>query len=211
MRHDLAIFDFDGTLADSLASFLVVMNDAAARYGFARIEAEAMDELRRLPPREVSARLRLPFWKLPIIAPFIRRRMAEEAERVQLFSGAAEMLEAVAAHGISLAIVSSNAETTIRRLLGPRLSSHVAYFGCGASVLGKQRFLRRALAHTSVPASRAIKIGDEIRDLDAARAVRIRFGGVTWGFANPDALRARGADVMFERMEEIGEYLTRDT
>jgi phosphoglycolate phosphatase len=133
--------------------------------------------------------------------------MAEEAERVRLFPGAAEMLASVASAGVTLAVVSSNAETTIRRLLGARLAARIAYFGCGASVLGKQRFLRRALAHTSVAAARAIKIGDEIRDLDAARAVRIAFGGVTWGFADPDALRARAPEVMFERMEEIGNYL----
>jgi phosphoglycolate phosphatase-like HAD superfamily hydrolase len=33
-RYKLAIFDFDGTLADSFPWFIGAVNDAAARFGF---------------------------------------------------------------------------------------------------------------------------------------------------------------------------------
>jgi phosphoglycolate phosphatase len=203
----LAIFDFDGTLADSLAVFTLVMNEAADRFGFSRLDTMDVGELRKLGPREVASRMRLPLWKSPVIAPFVRRRMAEESDRTRLFAGVPEMLDALADGGVALAVVSSNAESTVRRLLGDRLAGRIAYYGCGASVLGKRRFLRRALALTGTPAARTIKIGDELRDLEAARAERLRFGGVSWGFADPDALRAGGVDVMFERVEEIVEYV----
>jgi phosphoglycolate phosphatase len=53
-----------------------------------------------------------------------------------------------------------------------------------------------------VPAA-TIAIGDEIRDIEAARAAGIACGAVSWGYAAPEALRAHKPDVVFEKMEEI--------
>ncbi|MFL6293325.1 MAG: hypothetical protein ACJ759_20725 [Thermoanaerobaculia bacterium] len=46
-------------------------------------------------------------------------------------------------------------------------------------------------------------IGDEIRDLEAARAEGIAFGAVTWGYTHPEALRAHGPEEMFSTIDEI--------
>jgi phosphoglycolate phosphatase len=59
--------------------------------------------------------------------------------------------------------------------------------------------LRRA----GVRVQEAIYVGDELRDGDAARAVGIAFGAVTWGYATPDALRALSPDRLFTSIEEI--------
>ena len=56
-----------------------------------------------------------------------------------------------------------------------------------------------------------ISIGDEMRDMDAARAAGIAFGGVAWGYADPDALRARGPDAWFETMDDIARTLCPDS
>ena len=46
MRWDLAIFDIDGTLADSFPFFIGIQNRLAAMHGFRRIEAEEVEALR---------------------------------------------------------------------------------------------------------------------------------------------------------------------
>ena len=48
-----------------------------------------------------------------------------------------------------------------------------------------------------------ISIGDEVRDIEAARAAGIACGAVRWGFASTEALQALGPDLIFERMEDI--------
>ena len=50
---------------------------------------------------------------------------------------------------------------------------------------------------------RAIAIGDEVRDIEAARAAGIACGAVTWGYAAPEALTALKPDLVFERIEDI--------
>ena len=46
MRYRLAIFDFDGTLADSVGWFLGAVNECADRFGFRRIEPHEVEALR---------------------------------------------------------------------------------------------------------------------------------------------------------------------
>ena len=61
--------------------------------------------------------------------------------------------------------------------------------------------------NAGVGAAQAIAIGDEVRDIEAARAAGIACGAVTWGYAAPEALRALGPDLVFERMEDIAPSL----
>jgi phosphoglycolate phosphatase-like HAD superfamily hydrolase len=46
-------------------------------------------------------------------------------------------------------------------------------------------------------------IGDEMRDMDAANAAGIAFGGVAWGYADPAALRARNPQAWFDTVADI--------
>jgi phosphoglycolate phosphatase len=52
-----------------------------------------------------------------------------------------------------------------------------------------------------------VAIGDEIRDIEAARAAGIACGAVTWGYAAPNALKALGPDLVFEQMDDIARAL----
>lgn len=205
MPYRLAIFDFDGTLADSFAWFIAANNEAAGRFGFRRIEPEDAERLRGMDAREVIRHVGLPMWKVPALTRHMRRRMTEDAGGISLFAGVDGMLEGLASRGVTLAIVTSNAEPNVRRVLGPRLASLVRHYECGASLFGKRPKLRKVLLASGVPAAGAIAIGDEIRDLNAARAEGIPFGAVGWGFTRLESLAALSPDEVFTRVEEIVE------
>jgi phosphoglycolate phosphatase len=71
------------------------------------------------------------------------------------------------------------------------------------SLFGKRSKLIKMAKLTGVERSQAIVIGDELRDLDAARAAGMAFGAVSWGATRASAHAARGADFIFERMDQI--------
>jgi phosphoglycolate phosphatase len=208
MRYKLAIFDFDGTLADSFRFFVETFNDLAAEYGFERIEERDLDTLRGLSARQMMERMRVPTWRLPAIGHRMRSRMGEDAHRIALFEGVPEMLERLSAGGVALSIVTSNSQENVTRILGPQHAALVAYYECGASLFGKRPKLRRVLERSSVTAGEAICIGDELRDVDAAERERIAFGGVAWGYARADALAAREPVRLFATVAEIADWLT---
>jgi phosphoglycolate phosphatase len=210
MPTSLVIFDLDGTLVDSFPWFLRNVNDVADRFGFRRVRDDEVEALRHAGTREILARLEVPVWKLPMIARHMRRLKAEQASGIAVFDGADTMLRTLAAAGIRLALVSSDSESNARVKLGAA-AALFSHFDCSASIFGKPAKFRRILRRAGVAPAQAIAIGDETRDIEAARAAGIACGAVTWGYAAPQALRERGPDLVFDRMDDIARALIADS
>ncbi len=203
MRYSLVIFDLDGTLADSFPWFLNNVNAVADRFGFRPIAADDIELLRRAGSREILQRQYVPLWKLPLIARHMRRLKAAHLDDIPLFPGVDRLLQTLAVKGIATAMVSSDSEDNVRRALGPSNAQAIAHYACGASMFGKAGKFRRVLKMAGVAPAQALCIGDEIRDLEAARKAGIAFGAVSWGYASPEALQACAPDEMFSSMDDI--------
>jgi phosphoglycolate phosphatase len=206
MPCSLAIFDLDGTLADSFPWFLRNVNGVADRFGFRRIGDGDVESLRHLDSREILRRLEVPVWKLPMIARHMRRMKAAHLADIPLFPGAEAMLRSLRDGGLTLALVSSDHEANARRQLG-EAAILFSYFDCGASLFGKAKKFRRVVKRAGLTPAQGISIGDEVRDIEAARAAGIACGAVLWGYAAPKALRALKPDMVFERMEDVAARL----
>ena len=70
-------------------------------------------------------------------------------------------------------------------------------------MFGKAAKFRQVLRQTGVSAAEAIAIGDETRDIEAARKARIACGAVHWGYATAGILAANQPDFMFETPADI--------
>lgn len=206
MPYSLAIFDLDGTLADSFPWFLRNVNDVADRFGFRRMADDEVDELRHAGSREIIRRLEVPVWRLPMIARHMRRMKAGHIDGIPLFPGVEAMLRTLRDGGLTLALVSSDHEANARRQLG-EAAALFAHFDCGASLFGKAKKFRRVVKRADLAPAQVISIGDEVRDIEAARAAGIACAAVMWGYAAPNALRALAPELVFERMEDIAARL----
>ena len=208
MRFKLALFDFDGTLADSALWFLNEINQIAEELKLRRIEESDFEKLRGYSTEQVMKFLRLPRWKLPILLNRMRKAAARDDSDIKLFPGIESMLAHLQKRDITLGVVSSNAEGNIRRILGSESAGRIVYFSCGASLFGKATKLRGVLRRAGVPADEAIYIGDEIRDAVACREVGIPFGAVSWGYTKLEALRKESPALEFHTVKDIGLSLT---
>lgn len=202
MPYSLVIFDLDGTLVDSFPWFLRTINDVADRFGFRRVTDEDIEGLRHASTREILTRLEVPLWKLPAIARHARRLKAEAAADIALFADVEAMLRTLAENGVQLALVTSDSEANAREKLGDS-AALFAQFDCAASLFGKAAKFRRVIRRAGVEPDKVIAIGDEVRDIEAARAVGIACGAVCWGYAAPAALQALGPDFLFSKIEDI--------
>lgn len=207
MDYRLIIFDFDGTLADSFGWAAGLVNQFADQYGFRRIEAHEQDSLRSLDAKTLIQHLGVPAWKIPIMAAHVRKLMGQQIEQIPLFGGIDDQLRCLAAGGRTLAVVSSNAEQNIRRVLRAENTALIRYFECGAGIFGKAPKLKSVLRKSGVAPEQAILIGDELRDQHAADQVQMAFGAVAWGYTRYDALLAHKPAVAFDRVEDLGEKL----
>lgn len=206
-RWQLVVFDFDGTLADSFPWFTEVLNEVARRWRFRAVAQDEHGVLRQLDAHDVLRHLGVPRWKVPLIAADLRRRMGRDIDRIPLFDGVGALVEQLAHNGLSPAIVSSNAAVNVERVLGPHLCQIVAHRECGAALFGKAARLQRLLRRKGLTPAQAIYIGDELRDIDAARRVGVTAAVVGWGYNDIDALRRRGPDLLFSRLADVSEML----
>jgi phosphoglycolate phosphatase len=197
------VFDFDGTLADSFGWFGQVFDRVADRHGFRRMDQTKVDALRGMDARQIMRHQGVSSWKVPFIVRDVRRMMAADIGSISLFPGVDAALSRLAAAGIALAVVTSNARGNVAAVLGPRLLAHFTYLECGVSMFGKAGKLRKVLRASGTPARDAILIGDEIRDAQAAAAAAVAFGAVSWGYTLPAALQAQNPREVFASVEDL--------
>lgn len=207
MPYRLAIFDFDGTLADSFPFVLSALDRLADRHRIARIQPRQVEELRRLDPRALIKMHNIPLWKLPLMARSMHRMMSEQIEHIPLFDGIPQALRELNRRGVTLAVVSSNTRPNILRVLGPELAGLFQYYEDRVPLFGKAARLSRLLRRSRVRPHEALCIGDELRDLQAARKTGIPFGAVAWGYTDPAVLAAHAPQVSFSAPGQLVEKI----
>ncbi len=208
MERDLMIFDFDGTLADTSELFLRSFDEAAERHRFQPFDRVNAAHVRTLDAMGVLAHHGVPLWKLPVITLSMRRAMEDGIGEVRMFDGVADELQKLKRHGAVLALLTSNSEGNVLQVLGEETMGLFSDAACGTSVFGKRAKLNRLLRSARTPASRAILIGDEVRDCEAAQLCSVAFGAVGWGYTDLSALISAGAEVSFTRVGELAAKLT---
>ena len=205
--YKLVIFDFDGTLADSGQWLARELRPLARRFGFRELNESQIATMRGYDSRRIMAEMGVSPWKLPFIARHVRRRMAQDAEAIPLFPGAKALLRRLAGQGVVLGVVSSNSAANVRRILGPEAAALVEHYACGASLFGKAAKFRKVLRAARAKACDTLCIGDETRDIDAAREAGLACGAVAWGYATREIL-AKGAPTwLFDTPDEVAARL----
>jgi phosphoglycolate phosphatase len=197
LSRTLVVFDFDGTLADTFQLFLKTFDAAAKIYGFRPFDRDRMDRLRTMEASDVLKHHGVPFWKLPAIARTTHDLMAREIGSVRVAPGLETALESLHDAGYAMAVLTSNSRKNVQSVLGERLSRLFLHFECEASILTKRALLKKVMRILGASRQETLFIGDELRDLRAAKALGVRFGAVAWGFNSMDCLIAHGAEEHF--------------
>ena len=210
MKYDLLAFDFDGTLANTYPWFESILNEVADKSGFRKTSAAERAELRYRNAPEILKFLGVPLWKLPAIMTHVRRMMHDGAPNVQLFDGIARALTQLRGKNLHMTVLSSNSKANVQRVLGPQAEQWFDDFECGTDMFGKSAKLKRLLARHSVAPQRCILIGDEMRDIDAARKAGVHVATVAWGYNHADALREHKPDHLILTVADLPTTLTQD-
>ena len=203
MKYRLAIFDFDGTLADSFPFFIRVFNQLAEQHGFKGIDPDLAHTYRGYDARQIMEQVGMPAWKLPLVAKSFISLMRQNAASISLFEHTDDMLLHLANKGVTLAIVSSNSYDNVSQILGAANTRLISQFECGVSIFGKSARIHKVLKKTGIPCSEAIYIGDQVTDLEAARKENVAFGAVSWGYGTIESLREHFAEEEFDSVSAI--------
>jgi phosphoglycolate phosphatase len=176
------LFDFDGTLVDSLEAAFSAYRRVAPGLGFRALCRDEIQDLRGMHAVEVIRTLGVPLYRVPLLASRVRRAMRSDLLGTAPVDGMASVLDLLVRRGHRIGVLSSNSVTSVRAYIQRhRLPSFDPILG-GTGLFGKAAVLRRQARRWQIDPRELIYVGDELRDLDAARDAGARFAAVGWGY-----------------------------
>lgn len=196
------IFDFDGTIADSFALVVDIFHELTGRSP--ALSAEEIRALRGHSGREVVKKLGIRWYRLPFLVAKGRKTMHRRLGEVQPFPGIGPILYQLRNRGYQLFVVSTNERVSIERFLTEhdmRQFFEEIYGNIG--LFGKAKALRKILREQELRTQDCIYIGDEERDVSAAKKLTMPTIAVTWGYNSEQALRASGPTYVARKPEEL--------
>ena len=204
MRYRTLIFDFDGTLADTLEESRSIFNLLAADYGLRQIEAEEMPRLRHLSLMELIDHLDIPKRRVPSIISRGTTMMRANISRMPLIQGIAEVLPELRKHAQMFGVLTSNATANVDLFLRAHGMRGLFNFISSTSKLtGKAKHLRAIRKTFSLRPEEMLYVGDEIRDIKAAKKAGIDIAAVTWGFNSAESLSKECPEYLISRPDEF--------
>jgi phosphoglycolate phosphatase len=209
MARPFAIFDFDGTVADSFEESLLSYNRVAPRLRLRPVRDEEIPSLRKMTAGQLLQALGIPMWKLPRLMIAVRADLHDHFHSVKPIPGVADALDELGRAGCHLAIVTSNSEENVRNFLirhGIRSFETVV---SGASIFGKGTRLKRLLKSARAEDSASVYVGDTVPDIRAAREAGLAAVAVTWGFSDKQPLADEKPDVVAESAQELASAILR--
>jgi phosphoglycolate phosphatase len=202
VRYAFVLWDFDGTLADTFSCMVAAYNTVAARRGLRRIEDAAA--VRGLTPLALLRTLDIPLVRLPSLLAGVLAAVRRDMPAVRLFPNMAEILDSFAREGCRMSVLSSNSHDNILTCLQANsVADHFESVLGYRRLLGKGEGIRRFLRERAAAGERAVYVGDEVRDIVAARKAGVDVAAVTWGYNTSELLAQHAPDYLMERPEQL--------
>lgn len=193
------LFDFDGTLADSLATIVTITNRLAPEFGYRPTPLAEVDALKGLNARQLIRYSGISVLKIPALLRRLRAELRLQSAQLPPCEGMPAVIRALHTQNHTLAIVTSNTPDIVQAFLTVYGLQHcfISIDG-GGTLFGKGRLIKQCLnTHGFHPAA-TVYVGDEVRDIEAARFANVQSVAVTWGFNSPAALTAAEPDWLID-------------
>ncbi|MBB5351027.1 phosphoglycolate phosphatase-like HAD superfamily hydrolase [Haloferula luteola] len=204
MAYRTIIFDFDGTLADTLEESRRIYNELAEGMGLRQVSAEQLPGLRHFSLRELLSHLDIPKRRVPGLIARGTTLMRANIMQLPLIEGIGEVLPILRSRCDSFGILTSNAPTNVDLFLRAHgLREHFDFISSTSKLTGKAKHLRAIRKTFSLESDEMLYVGDEIRDLKASRKAGIPVAAVTWGFNSTEALAAENPTHLISQPEEL--------
>lgn len=208
-RFELVIFDWDGTLMDSVGRIVSSMQSAAIQIGRAVPEADAVRNIVGLSLQEALPRLFGPLDELgyqQLLQAYRQQYVHDDPTPTPLFAGVASTLHQLTERGHLLAVATGKARAGLDRVLAQTGFSQLFHASRGADEARSKpdpMMLEQLLAQLNVPLEQAVMVGDSSYDMEMAANLGMARIGVDWGVHDVSTLKQFAPLAVISHMDEL--------
>jgi phosphoglycolate phosphatase len=199
MIYKTLVFDFDGTIADTLGETRLIFNKLAPDYGIRQVAAQELDHLRHLSLKDLLVHLSIPKRRVPALISRGTLMMRGNITQLRPIQGMPEVLVELRRHVNRFGILTSNATENVDLFLRTHgLREQFDFISSTSKLTGKAKHLRAIRKTFSLESEELLYIGDELRDVKASQKAGIPVAAVTWGFNSRQSLAASKPNHLFD-------------
>lgn len=204
MTAKVIIFDFDGTIADTLDAIVKISNRLAADFGYKQTSLAEINYLKNLNSREIIKQSGISIFKVPFLVRKVKSELNKEIHCLKPIPGIKEALIEIKEQGEQLFIITSNSkENVILFLEKNNMQDLFNFIYSGATLFGKSKIINNILKQQNINYEQVTYVGDETRDIEAAKKSKIKAIAVSWGFNSKEVLAAQNPDFLIHQPDEL--------
>jgi len=184
------IFDFDGTIADTLDTIFILYNKIAPEYNCQQLNMGDLKVFRSMNIHQIIKEYNFPVFLIPIITIRVKAELKKEIENLKPIKGIESVLSDIKQAGFRLGVMSSNSTENIRLFLKKNSIYNLFDFvHSGKNIFGKDKVLLRLLHKYKIKRNSVIYVGDETRDIEALKRIKIPIIAVSWALIHIQYLK----------------------
>lgn len=204
MNPKVIIFDFDGTIADSLETLVNISNRLAVQFGYKQTSLTELAQIQNLTSREIIKQSGISIFKVPFLVKKVKAELSLEIKTLNLFPEMRATLIELDQLGHKLVIISSNSKSNILAFLEHNNLAEIFYYiYSGSTIFGKDKVINKFIRQENIEIKDVIYVGDETRDIESAKKSQVTAIAVSWGFNTKEVLIKQNPDYLIEQPSEL--------
>lgn len=214
MKHPyrLVVFDWEGTLSDTLGQILNVIANESKRMQFGEVDLDVARRSISLGPVVALKKLfpHLSAQQQSDLLLAAQHAMLSSSDDICITTGARDVLHRIKQAGIQLAIATNKGQQSLMRDLdASKLNSlfDVTRSSSQAPAKPCPQMLEEIMSECGASPEETLMVGDSVSDIEMAVEIGVTAIGVDLYHQNETGLRAAGADDVFDCFQQLTEYL----
>lgn len=208
MNKGTIIFDFDGTIANTLEAVVNIYNELAQKYNCKHLSDLDREKIRDKRPQEVFKYYGINRYKLIFLLLKGRKKLSEKITEIQPIIGIPQALKEIKASGYNLGILTSNSKKNVEIFLeANELTQVFDFVHSSKRIFKKEKAIRSIIKRKKLDPKSIVYVGDETRDIESLKRCDIPVIAVSWGFHSKEILRQLNPSLLVDQPSEILVFL----
>ena len=203
MIYRTLLFDFDGTIADTYLYMCEISNQICHEFRYNRIESSDIEFLKGKTSQEIIRYLHVPMLKIPAIVARAKKEYRQSIRSIKVVDRLKETLENLKSRGVRMGVLSSNSQENVSLVLQQHGLDVFEFVHSTSRVWGKHIAPQDLIREQKLSKDEIVYVGDEVRDIIAARKIGIKVAAVSWGYNSRAVLAEHKPDFLLENPHDF--------